>query len=66
MYDDEMSKPCDVAPMGRTLTPVLLTLQRRRENLLKELSNLNNAIEALEMNPEVTKVLELLHKVNQY
>ena len=42
---------------------VVENLKRRKLSLTKQLSDVNNALAALEDNPEVMKVLELLAKV---
>ena len=38
-------------------------LEARKEQLEEQLKNINNAIEALDQNPNVEKVLDLLSKV---
>jgi hypothetical protein len=41
---------------------VLDTMKRRKKEFEARLTDVNNCIEALEKNPEITKVLELIQK----
>lgn len=58
-----MGNVCDIQPMEtkpcESPSP-LETFKRQRKQLEEKLLNVNRAIEALEANPEVTKVLELI------
>lgn len=51
---------CCVSQEQAISPSVLDTLKRRQQELNMRLADVNAAIEALEKNPEVTKVLELL------
>lgn len=57
----EQDKCCSETSSGNTL---LGNLKRRQVDTQKRLDNLNEAIAALESNPEISKVLELVAKAS--
>jgi len=59
---NDIESPCETSIAPRSDT-ILDNLKRRKLRAEDELAKINGAIEAMEKNPEVTKVLELIAKV---
>ena len=59
----EVAYCCDTSSKS---VPVLDNLKQRRSKIAEELQNVDNAIAALEQNPEIEKVLTLLAKTGRY
>jgi hypothetical protein len=58
---------CAVTSSLEIQQPTLLgRLRGRRENFAKKITNLDEAIAALEANPETVKIMDLLGKVGSY
>lgn len=57
---------CDVSPKQLIRPSIRDGLFNRKQSLEKQLVDINAAIEALDKNPEITKVLELVGKASRY
>lgn len=63
----DQSAGCAVEKMPSIQPPsVLAQLKQQRERAQAQLQDLNQAIEALEANPETVRILDLLGKVRRY
>lgn len=56
---------CEIAPKECYIDTLLGNLQRRKQRAEVELQQVNEALEALEKNPEVAKLLELISRVGR-
>ena len=63
MYDEIAKTPASVSGSQIRQDTVLERLQRDKQGLESRLKDVNNCIELLEKNPEVSKILQALSKV---
>ena len=56
---------CEVAQKECYIDTLMGNLQRRKQRAEVELQQVNEALEALEKNPEVAKLLELVSRVSR-
>ena len=62
--DSERQVSCDTG-LGRNIQPSIEErLLRRKSQLETDLYDVNNALEALQANPEILKIMCLISKVN--
>jgi hypothetical protein len=70
MYGDKIPMATQAERGCGTLNPnvptLMETLTYRREQLAKELRDIDNAIQGLEENPQVEKVLDLIRKTGRW
>lgn len=63
----ETQSMCDISAPKSVIKPDMrVALVQRRERLAEQLADVNSAIEALEKNPELANLLELLGKASRY
>ena len=64
-YGNQRNEVSCVPSIGRDVQPTIEErLLRRKSQLEADLADVNNALEALQANPEVLKIMCLISKVN--